>query len=87
MRQAYAIVNDVISAGSAVGGTWVDLQALDAKVVVVGALLLLGETFADFAAERSLRLEALARESHNLWTPPQCPLCAAGQPLEIGGSS
>ena len=38
-----AIVNDVINAGSAVRGTFFDLQALGAGVVAIGALLALGE--------------------------------------------
>src|SRR6266576_3645078 len=46
-----AIVNDVISAGSAVRGTFSDLQALGAGVVAVGALLALCDAIAEFAAE------------------------------------
>jgi orotate phosphoribosyltransferase len=78
-----AIVNDVINAGSAVRGTFSDLQALGASVVVVGALLALGEAIARFAAEHRVALELLEQMPNNLWTPAQCPLCAAGQPLEI----
>jgi orotate phosphoribosyltransferase len=82
-----AIVNDVISAGSAVRGAFSDLQAIGADVVAIGALLALGDTIASFAAEHHVALEVLKRLPHNLWTPSQCPLCAAGQPLEIQGLS
>jgi len=82
-----AVVNDVISAGSAVRGTFSDLQALGAGVVAFGALLALGDAIAEFAAEHGVALELLERLPNNLWTPSQCPLCAAGMPLEIVGTS
>jgi len=82
-----AIVNDVISAGSAVRGTFFDLQSLGARVVVIGALLTLGESISAFAAEHRVALELLERMPNHLWTPSECPLCAAGMPLEIAGTS
>lgn len=82
-----AIVNDVINAGSAVRGTFCDLQALGADVVAIGALLALGDAIAEFAAEHHVALEVLERMPNNLWTPSECPLCAAGMPLEIVGTS
>jgi orotate phosphoribosyltransferase len=82
-----AIVNDVISAGSAVRGAFSDLQAIGANIVAIGALLALGDSFAGFASEHHVALELLNQMPHNLWTPSECPLCAAGQPLEIMGTS
>ncbi len=82
-----AIVNDVVSAGSAVRGAFSDLQALGARVVAIGALLALGDSIAAFAAEHHIPLELLQQMPHNLWTPSQCPLCAAGKPLEIVATS
>src|SRR6266478_7550317 len=82
-----AIVNDVINAGSAVRGSFSDLQALGADVVAIGALLALGDAIAEFAAERNVGLELLERMPNNLWTPSECPLCAAGMPLETAGRS
>jgi orotate phosphoribosyltransferase len=82
-----AIVNDVISAGSAVRGAFLDLQALGANVVAMGALLGLGESITHFAAEQGMSLELLQQMPHNLWVPATCPLCAAGEPLEIVGIS
>jgi len=82
-----AIINDVISAGSAVRGTFSDLQAIGADVVSIGALLALGDTILSFAAEHHVALEVLKRMPHRLWTPSECPLCAKDQPLEIEGLS
>jgi orotate phosphoribosyltransferase len=82
-----AIVNDVISAGSAVRGATFDLQAIGADVVAIGAILALGDTISEFAAEHRLALELLQQTPHNLWTPSHCPLCAAGKPLENVGTS
>ncbi len=82
-----AIVNDVISAGSAVRGTFFDLRKLEADVVAIGALLALGDAIGEFAVEQRVALELLKRMPNNLWAPSQCPLCAAGMPLEIVGMS
>jgi orotate phosphoribosyltransferase len=82
-----AIVNDVISAGSAVRGTYSDLQAIGANVVAIGSLLALGDAISEFAAGQGVALELLERMPNKLWTPSQCPLCAAGTPLEIVGTS
>jgi orotate phosphoribosyltransferase len=80
-----AIVNDVISAGSAVRGAFEDLRALGAEVVAVGALLVLGSVFEPFAAQHGVALDALERSPYELWPPQQCPLCVAGAPLERRG--
>jgi len=82
-----AIVNDVINAGSAVRGAFCDLQEHRADVVAIGALLALGEAIAEFAKEHGVALELLERKPNNLWTPAECPLCAARMPLEIVGTS
>ncbi len=82
-----AIVNDVINAGSAVRGTHFDLQALGARVVAIGALLALGDAINEFAGEHHIPLELLEQMPNNLWTPSECPLCAASVPLEIAGTS
>jgi orotate phosphoribosyltransferase len=77
-----AIVNDVISAGSAVRGTFLDLRDIGAEVVAIGALLALGESIRQFAGEHGVALELLECMPHNLWKPQDCPLCAAGIALE-----
>ena len=77
-----AIVNDVINAGSAVRGTYADLQQCGATVIAIGTLLVLGTSAYEFAAREGIALETLARQPNTLWTPRECPLCAAGVALE-----
>ena len=77
-----AIVDDVMSAGSAARGTYAELQACGAQVVVVGALLVLGSAGVEFFANHGVAVEAVARGPYQLWEPAGCPLCAAGAPLE-----
>jgi orotate phosphoribosyltransferase len=77
-----AVVDDAINTGSAVRGTFADLQACGARPVVVGALLVLGDATSAFAADRGVPLERIAHLPAGLWAPADCPLCAAGVPLE-----
>jgi orotate phosphoribosyltransferase len=64
-----AIVNDVISAGSAVRGTFFELREVGAEVVVISALLALGDAISEFAKEHSVALELLENMPHNVWLP------------------
>lgn len=80
--QAVAVVDDVISAGSAVRGTLADLQAGGARPVALGALLVMTGAAATFAAAQSLPLERIAQINPGIWPPAACPLCATGVPLE-----
>jgi len=68
-------------------GTISDLRNHGARVVAIGALLALGDAIAEFAAEHCVALELLEQMPNNLWTPSECPLCAAGMPLELVGTS
>lgn len=77
-----AMVDDVMSAGSALRGTHAALLAHGAIPVAAGALLALGSTGADFFAQRGLAVVAVIRDRHTLWTPAECPLCVAGEALE-----
>lgn len=77
-----AIVNDVTNAGSAVRGTYEDLVACGARPVAFGTLIAFGAWSTRFAQDHDLALEALERLGNNLWTPEECPLCAAGEPLQ-----
>lgn len=76
-----AVVNDVINAGSAVRSTLNDLAASGADTVAIGTLLSLGLRPSELAAEYSLSLESLDTEPNVVWTPSECPLCAAGRPV------
>jgi orotate phosphoribosyltransferase len=77
-----ALVDDVMSAGSALRGTYTELQINGAVPVVAGALLVLSSTGADFFSQRGVPVEAAARDEFEMWWSTDCPLCAAGQPLE-----
>src|SRR5436190_22235557 len=74
-----AIVDDAISAGSAVRATCVELREHGAEPVVVGALLALGSAAWPFFGERGVPVEAVSRVPFDMWAPGECPLCASGQ--------
>jgi orotate phosphoribosyltransferase len=76
-----AIVNDVVNAGSAVLGTYRDLQECDAEVVALGTLLALGDWGSSWTVQAGVALETIATWPNALWKPAECPLCAAGVPL------
>ncbi|HSP16078.1 MAG TPA: phosphoribosyltransferase family protein [Thermoanaerobaculia bacterium] len=76
-----AVVNDVISAGSAVRGAVADLETCGATPVTIGTLLVLGDWTRRFGAEKGMAIESLAFDSFRSWTPADCPLCARGMPL------
>jgi orotate phosphoribosyltransferase len=77
-----AIVDDVMSAGSAARGTYSELKVQEAVPAVVGALLVLGSTGADFFLQNGVPVEAVARRPYRLWLPAACPLCVSVVPLE-----
>ena len=76
-----AVIDDAISAGSAVKGTYADLEACGATPVVLGALLVMGRAGPEFAAAKGIRLERLADLPLGMWLPDACPLCAVGVAL------
>jgi orotate phosphoribosyltransferase len=76
------LVDDVMSAGSALRGTYADLCSHGAVPVVAGALLVLGTAGADYFDSRNVPVAAAARDAYELWTPDDCPLCARGLALE-----
>lgn len=77
-----AMVDDVMSAGSALRGTFAELRAHGTTPVVAGALLILGTLGEAYFAEQRIAVEAVSRGDYEIWRPADCPLCAAGQPLE-----
>jgi orotate phosphoribosyltransferase len=77
-----AIVNDVTNAGSAVIGTFADLEECGANVVAISTLLVLGSAAGKFAASKNVPLHTIATLPNNLWTASDCPLCKSGIPLQ-----
>ena len=80
--KSVAIVDDAISAGSAVKGTYADLLACGARPVACGALIIFGDAADKFATKNNLPLESIARMSFGMWKPAECPLCQTGVPVE-----
>jgi orotate phosphoribosyltransferase len=78
-----AVIDDVINAGSATRGTIRALERAGAEVTVVGALLVLGEAVPIYAREAHLQLVSLAAMPSDLWKAGECPLCAAGVPVDL----
>jgi len=77
-----AVVDDAISAGSAVRASYVELQGHGAEPVVIGALLMLGSAASPYFAERGVPIETVVRVPFDLWVPAECPLCASGEALD-----
>jgi orotate phosphoribosyltransferase len=73
-----ALVDDGISAGSAVASTLKDLASCGARTVVLGALIIVGERPDVMAREKMLPLERLVEASQPIWAPDECPMCRAG---------
>lgn len=71
-----------MSAGSALRGTYAELETHGAQPVVAGALLVLGSVGASYFADKGIPVEAAARDDYELWAPEKCPLCSKGVPLE-----
>jgi orotate phosphoribosyltransferase len=82
-----AIVNDVINAGSAMRGTFADLQNCGAVVVGISALLVLGKAAAAFASGKGVPLMSVATLPNNFWTPSECPLAAFAVTLATHGAA
>lgn len=84
--RAVAVIDDAISAGSAVRGTLAALRSNGAKPVAIGALLVLGTSAEGFCREQGLALEYIAQLPYEVWLPAECPLCASGVILEDMGA-
>ena len=84
-RKRVAIVNDVINAGSAIRGTFEDLERCGATAVAIGTLLVLGTAAGEYAESKGVALKRIASLPNNLWWPSTCPLCASGIPLQDPG--
>ena len=76
-----AIVDDAISAGSAVRGTLADAKACGALPLVLVALIAFGSGAREIAADERIPLESLVQLPNPIWAPTECPMCALGTPL------
>ena len=76
-----AIVDDAISAGSAVRATLADAESCGGLPVVLGALITVGSQGRTFAADKQIPLESLVDLPNSIWAPTECPMCALGTPL------
>lgn len=77
-----AIVDDAISAGSAIRGTLADARACGAVPVALGALIAFGSGARQIAADEGIPLESLVQLPNPIWAPTECPMCALGAPLQ-----
>jgi orotate phosphoribosyltransferase len=81
-KERFAIVDDVISAGSSVRAVVAELEAAGAKTAVVGSLLVLGTKATDYFASVDIPVVTLDRRAFQTWLPVECPQCRDGVPLE-----
>ncbi|HWR34965.1 MAG TPA: phosphoribosyltransferase family protein [Clostridia bacterium] len=77
-----AVVNDVISAGSAVRGTLQSLRTAGAEVVGIASLVVLGDSLFRFAEQQGIVVRTLVALPNEMWAPATCPLCMDGIPLQ-----
>lgn len=77
-----AIVDDVMSAGSSLRATYAALQPVGAKIVAVGALLVMGSIGLDYFQQIEIPVEAVAYDKFETWHPDSCPHCLAGLPVD-----
>jgi orotate phosphoribosyltransferase len=78
-----AIVDDAISAGSAVRATLADVESCGAVPVALGALIIFGARGREFATSKQIPLEYLVDLPQAIWTPTECPMCAGGASLSL----
>src|SRR5437868_657569 len=81
-KERFAVVDDVISAGSSVRAVVSELDGAGATTVVVGSLLVLGTKATEYFASVEIPLVTLDRRPFQTWLPAECPLCRSSVPLE-----
>jgi orotate phosphoribosyltransferase len=81
-KEQFAVVDDVISAGSSVRAVVAELNGAGATTVVVGSLLVLGTKATDYFASVDVPVVTLQTVPFQTWLPAECPLCGDGVPLD-----
>jgi orotate phosphoribosyltransferase len=79
--ERFAVVDDVIGAGSSVRATVNELASLGATTAVVGALLTLGSGAERHLTKLGIPVVAPSSKEVAMWEPESCPQCQAGVPL------
>jgi len=77
------IVDDAISAGSAVRATCGALRVAGASVEGLAAAITSGGRIEEIERELALAVTRLVHIDARLWSPERCPLCASGEPLSL----
>jgi orotate phosphoribosyltransferase len=72
------VVDDAMSAGSAMRGAYEAVRQLGIDPVTVGALAVLGSIGEEHFASHRVPVEAVVRHPFELWSPAECPLCTSG---------
>jgi orotate phosphoribosyltransferase len=80
--ERFAVIDDVISAGSSVRAVLTELEAAGASTVVIGSLLILGTKATEHFASINIPMVGLERREFQTWLASDCPLCRSGIPLE-----
>lgn len=80
--QRVLVADDAINAGSALGLTLAELRRHGAVPAGIACLLTPGEAAGRIASAEGVKLLALAALERGMWRPEDCPLCAAGVPLQ-----
>jgi orotate phosphoribosyltransferase len=81
-KERFAVVDDVISAGSSVRAVVTELDDAAATTVVIGSLVILGTKATEHFASVDIPLVTLDRRAFQIWLPADCPLCRLGAPIE-----
>jgi orotate phosphoribosyltransferase len=75
------LADDAVNAGSALLATLADVHRCGAELAGFASLITLGDAAATIAARHRVPFAHLLALDRALWSPEQCPLCAAGVPL------
>jgi len=81
-QERFAVVDDVVSAGSSIRAVVSELEGVGATTAIVGSLLVLGTKATDYFVSMNIPVVALDRRGFDTWLPAECPLCRGGVPLE-----
>jgi orotate phosphoribosyltransferase len=80
------LADDAVNAGSAVLSTLADCIVCGAEPACIASLIVLGDAAARIEAKTGLAFRSLLALDRKLWLAKDCPLCAAGVPLERRGA-